>query len=227
MEEKISALKAGALFGSLAEEDLERIADVSITKRPGKGEIIFREGDESDGFYVVVKGKVSVAKFSVEGKRHILHIFGRGEPFGEAAAFSGGRFPATAEAAQDAVCLYIRKGDFTGLIKKYPGLALNMLETLSQRLRKFAAMIEDLSLKEVSARLARYLLDLSARQNNSSLVELDVTKTQLAGRLGTISETVSRTFRRMKSEKLISGTKNEVRLLDMERLKKLAAGYRL
>ena len=226
LEDKIKALKSSALFSSLDKNDLAEIARLSVTKKYKKGEIIFSEGDYVDAFYIIVKGRVKIVKFSVEGKEHILHIFARGEPFGEAAIFSGQTFPAHAQAAEEALCLYIQRRDLIALITRHPQLALSLLETLSGRLRKFARIIEDLSLKEVSARLAKYILDLSVKQNNPSTIHLDMKKGELASRLGTISETLSRTLTRLKSQKVISVQGNEVRILDNEKLKKISAGYK-
>jgi CRP/FNR family transcriptional regulator len=225
-EEKIKTLRASVLFGALDETERAAIADLAVTKHYAKGESVFSEGDRADGFFIVAKGKVKITKMSVGGKEHILRIFSRGEPFGEAAVFSDRRFPAHAVAAENSVCLYVQRRDLTALIRKQPELALSLLATLSERLKGFTRMIEDLSLKEVSARLAKYLLDLSVKQGGTSL-RLDIRKRELASRLGTISETLSRTLNRLKSKKVISIRGDHITILDTDMLKRLSAGYKM
>jgi len=112
------------------------------------------------------------------------------------------------------------------LIKKNPGLALNMLAVLSRRLRTFASLIEDLSLKEVPGRLAAYLLYLSKKDRGSKDLELTITKAQLASLLGTIPETLSRILGRMSAEGLIETDGRKITLLDPEAIEDLAESGR-
>jgi len=221
----IEQIAAIPLFQGLPREqqgDLARIVMDQIFKR---GQMIFSEGDEGSGFYVVLSGRVKVFKLSPDGKEQIFHILGPGEPFGEAAVFAGEKFPAYAEALTESrVCFFPRLA-FVGLIKKNPSLALNMLAVLSRRLRKFAALVEDLSLKEVPGRLAAYLLFLSERKKGMKELELDVSKNQLAGLLGTIPETLSRILARMTRERFIKASgQRRIQILDRKALEELASG---
>ncbi len=147
-------LMASSLFGGLPDNELEGIVDISIEKTYGRGESIFFEGDEGRGFYMVKDGKVKIYKMSPAGKEHILHIFGPGEPFGEVPVFHGLPFPASAEALVKSTLLYFPREKFIRLVHDTPSIALNMLAVLSMRLRRFSTQIENLSLKEVPARLA-------------------------------------------------------------------------
>ncbi len=105
------------------------------------------------------------------------------------------------------------------LVEANPSLALNMLAVLSFRLRKFASQIENLSLKEVPARLASYLLYLSEEQGRDDMVELDISKGQLASLLGTIPETLSRIFSKMNDEGLIEVNGKKISLIDRDGLR--------
>jgi CRP/FNR family transcriptional regulator len=193
-----------------------------------KGEIIFSEGEEADGFYVTVKGRVKVYKLSAEGKEQILHIFGPGEPFGEVPVFTGQRFPAHAEAMEESRIFFFPKESFVDLVRRNPSLALNMLGVLSKRLRRFTALIDDLSLKEVPGRLAAYLLYLTTKKGESSEIELSITKAQLASLLGTIPETLSRILGKMTAQGLIETDGRVIRILDRESLRELVdSGGRL
>ncbi|MEW6668499.1 MAG: Crp/Fnr family transcriptional regulator [Thermodesulfobacteriota bacterium] len=214
------------LFEGLPGEQLEDLAGIVEEPTFRKGQAIFSEGDEGTGFYVVASGRVKVYKLSSEGKEQILHILGPGEPFGEVPVFAGQHFPANAQAMEDSRLFFFRRGSFVRLIKKNPGLALNMLAVLSRRLRTFAALIEDLSLKEVPGRLAAYLLFLSKSERGSKDLELTITKAQLASLLGTIPETLSRILGKMSVQGLIETDGRKIRLLDPEALEGLAESGR-
>ncbi len=216
---KNEIIASSILFDGLPADQVEALAEIAVIKNYEKGQNIFFEGDLGIGFYVVGSGKVKISKISFAGKEHILHIFGGGEPFGEVPVFNGSPFPATAEALMKTKTLFFPRDKFVLLVEANPSLALNMLAVLSFRLRKFATQIENLSLKEVPARLASYLVYLSEEQENDKFVELDISKGQLASLLGTIPETLSRIFSKMNDEGLIQVNGKRITLLDPEGLK--------
>jgi CRP-like cAMP-binding protein len=216
------------LFEGLPPEQLEDLEMIMTDQVFRKGEIIFSEGDEADGFYVAITGRVKIYKLSPDGKEQILHFIGPGEPFGEVPVFTGQRFPAHAEAMEESRVLFFSKESFVDLVKRNPSLALNMLGVLSRRLRTFAALIDDLSLKEVPGRLAAYLLYLSTQKKGTEEVELSITKAQLASLLGTIPETLSRILGKMAAQGLIETDGRRIRILDPESLQELVdSGGRL
>jgi CRP/FNR family transcriptional regulator len=106
-----------------------------------------------------------------------------------------------------------------------------MIVSLSHFLKRFASLIEELSLKEISSRVAKYLIDLSLKHPRegkvSKEVELDLSKTQLALKLGTISETLSRTLAKMKTKGMIDVQKNRILILDREALEQVASGLKI
>ncbi len=206
------------LFGGLPPEHLDEIGKIAVKKDFKRGGAIFFEGDPGIGFYMVVTGKVKIFKMSLAGKEQILHIFGPGEPFGEVPVFHDQPFPANATALEKTSLIFFPRKDFVELVHTMPSLVMNMLAVLSMRLRRFAAQIENLSLKEVPERLAGYLLYLSEEQNNTEKVELQISKGQLASLLGTIPETLSRIFARMSDEGLIRVEGKSISLLDLEGL---------
>lgn len=216
------------LFKGLPKVHLENLASIVIKKSFCKGEMIFFEGRESTGFYIVILGKVKIYKLSSEGKEQILHFFGPGEPFGEVPAFTGDPFPAYAEAIEETKVFFFPKVAFVKLIEKDPSLALNMLAILAKRLQRFTHVIENLSLKEVPGRLATYLLYLSDSKHGANELFLDISKGQLASLLGTIPVTLSRILTRMAKQGLIdSDTKGLIKILDRKGLEDLANGERL
>lgn len=216
------------LFEGLPPEQIEDLAMIVTDQTFGKGEIIFAEGEDADGFYVVITGRVKIFKLSADGKEQILHFFGPGEPFGEVPVFTGQHFPASAEVMEESRVFFFPRKSFVDLIKRTPSLALNMLAILSKRLRRFAALIDDLSLKEVPGRLAAYLLYLSDQNRGAKVLELAVTKAQLASLLGTIPETLSRILGKLSSQGLIESDGRRIRIMDREALRDLAeSGGRL
>ena len=215
------------LFKGLPDDQLDKISAIAIPKTAEKGAAIFSDGETANGFYVVVDGSVKIYKMSMEGKEKILHIFGPAEPFGEVPVFAGTRFPANAQAVTKSRLLFFPREAFVRLITDNPSLCLNMLAVLSVRLRQFAGQIENLSLKEVPARLASYLLSLSKEQKSVEVVNLPISKGQLAGLLGTISETLSRIFARMAQQELIVVAGRRIHLLDRDGIEALAENGRL
>lgn len=220
-------IAAVPLFQGLPTEHIRAIAGIVREQLFQKGEIIFSEGEEGKGLFVVDRGRVKVYKLSPEGKEQTLHIFGPGEPFGEVPVFAGERFPAHAEALERSLVFFFPRVEFAALIQADPSLALNMLAVLARRLRRFAAMVEDLSLKEVPGRLAGYLLSLTEDRDLKSRVNLQIRKGQLASLLGTSPETLSRILARMTQAGLIclDGPRS-IRILDVEGLEELASGER-
>jgi CRP/FNR family transcriptional regulator len=215
-KEKIIA--SSPLFKGLPVQQIHEISEIAVEKKYLKDSSIFLEGDEGIGFYLVAEGKVKIFKVSAEGKEHILHIFGPGEPFAETPGFYGQPFPANASTLVKSKLLFIPRRNFIRLVTDTPALALNMLAVLSLRLRRFATKIEYLSLKEVPARLAFHLLYLAGEQNNEKKVQLDIPKGQLASLLGTIPETLSRIFLKMTEQGLIKVQGRTILLLDIEGL---------
>jgi CRP/FNR family transcriptional regulator len=212
------------LFKGLTVEQLDAIARIVSGKEYKKGQIIFSEGDEGEGFYLVISGRVKVYKLSPEGKEQIMHIFGPGKPFAEVPVFGGSRYPANAEAMDRCKLFFFPKKAFISLIQENPSLAMNMLASLSQRLKQFSNLIETLSLKEVPGRLASYLLYLSDKNGSIDEFKLDIAKSQLASLLGTIPETLSRIFAKMANKEIVKINGPEVTIVNRAGLEDLAEG---
>ena len=227
----IDLLRRCPLFAGLKEEDLKKIRTIASPRQIGKKEVLFSDGEEAKGFYVILSGKIKLYKISSEGKEQILHVVSAPDAFAEAALFLEGSYPAFAEALIDSQLFFFPKRDFIQLIERNPQLSINMIVSLSHFLRRFASLIEELSLKEVSSRIAKYLIDLSLKSGkegkNPKEVELDLSKTQLASKLGTISETLSRTLAKMKTKGIIDVEKNKISILNREALEELASGLKI
>ena len=222
MDKILNIISTIPLFNGLPEDQMLAIGKIALEKEFNKGEIIFSEGDEGNGFFVIAKGRVKIFKLSTEGKEQILHIFGPGQPFGEAPVFAGQKFPANAQAIEKTRVLFFLRVSIVNLISTNPSLALNMLAVMSKKLRQFAVQIENLSLKEMPARLASYLLHHADEQNHDDVVVLKISKGQLASTLGTIPETLSRMFAKLSGQNLISVDGKKITLIDRRGLEDLA-----
>jgi CRP/FNR family transcriptional regulator, dissimilatory nitrate respiration regulator len=210
------------LFGGLADEHIAEIEKIAVNKHFHKGEVIFHDGDEGAGFYLIATGSVSVYKLSPEGKEQILHIVKEGDTIGAAPVFSGQSFPANAKAITKSRLLFFGRHQFIRLITGKPSLMMNILALLAARLRAFTIQVENLSLKEIPGRLASCLLYLSQEQGGKNLIKLNISKTQLANLLGTGPESLSRALGDMKHKKLIAEEGANIRLIDRDSLEKLA-----
>jgi len=218
MQNILSIIAKTPLFKGLPENQLEEIKRIIVQRNYNKGEAIFFEGDKGNGFYIVAQGRVKVYKLSLEGKEHILHILGTGEPFGEVPVFSGRPFPANSQALVKSRLLFLPRAAFIKLITTNPSLSLNMFAVLSMRLREFTVQIENLSLKEVPGRVASYLIYQSDEQGHSEFVDLRISKKQLASMVGATPETLSRMFLKMSEQGLIKVEGRRIRILERQRL---------
>ncbi|MBN1380328.1 MAG: Crp/Fnr family transcriptional regulator [Deltaproteobacteria bacterium] len=210
------------LFGGLSKEHITEIEKIAVGKHYNKGDIIFYDGDEGVGFYLVAAGSISVYKLSPDGKEQIFHIVKEGETIGAVPVFSGKSFPANARALSQTHLLFFDRKKFIELITGKPDLTMNILALLSARLREFTIQVENLSLKEIPGRLASYLLYLSQEQGNKDLIKLNISKVQLANLLGTGPESLSRAFGNMKNKKLIEEKGADIRLINRDLLEELA-----
>ena len=222
MENILNIISAIPLFNGLPDDQLSAIRQIAVEKQYNKGQTIFSEGDETTGLFVVVDGRIKIYKVSSEGKEQILHIFEAGQSFGEVTVFTGQQLPANAQTLAKSRLLLFPRSAFVDLVTANPSLALNLLAIMSKKLRQFAAQIENLSLKEIPARLASYLIYLAEEQGSEDAVTLNVSKGQLASLLGTIPETLSRIFAKLSAQDLIRVEGPKITLLDLQGLEDLA-----
>ena len=222
MENILKIISVIPLFNGLPDDQLDAIRQIAVEKHYNKGQTIFSEGDETTGLFVVIDGRIKIYKVSSEGKEQILHIFEAGQSFGEVTVFTGQQLPANAQTLAKSRLLLFPRSAIVDLVTANPSLALNLLAIMSKKLRQFAAQIENLSLKEIPARLASYLIYLAEEQGSGDAVTLNVSKGQLASLLGTIPETLSRIFAKLSAQNLIRVEGPKITLLDRQGIEDLA-----
>lgn len=221
-----TVIKSCHLFSGVTEKDLDHLEQVARLREFDKGKVLFSQGEPAQGFYVVAAGKIKIYKLSPEGKERILHIVHAGGTFAEAAIFGDGLYPAFAEPLEKSRLIFFPKREFLTLLHEHSQIAINMIGGLSRFLRQFASQIEELTFKDVPARLARYLLELAGEGADTVHLQLPISKSQLASRLGTVSETLSRTFRKLSDDAIIAVRGKEIEILDPDRLEDLAESTR-
>ena len=216
-------IRSVPLFAGLDDEQVGRIRAIARAVEAARRDVLFREGEPVEGLFVLLSGRVKIYKLSPDGKEHILHVVRPGQTFAEAAVFMPGGYPAYAEALQKSRALLLPKTPFLDLLRDEPAISLQIIASLSRYLKQFADRIEDLSLKDVSARLARWFL-ATAREKGRDFWDLEITKGELASQIGTVSETLSRTLRKFQDAGWLQVRGRFVKILDKPALEGVSQG---
>jgi CRP/FNR family transcriptional regulator, dissimilatory nitrate respiration regulator len=214
-------------FTELSIEDLRKITSITKLKKFSKSQLLFSEGDLYTGFYILLKGAVKVFRLSSEGKESIFHLIKPLDSFGDIALFEGGYYVVNAQATSDSTLLFIPRKEFLSLLKKKPLLSLKMLESFAKRLRVLTLKVEELTTKDIIGRLASYLVDEIKKNGTGNLpepfVKLSVPKKNIAAFLGTITETLSRTFKKLQDKQIIRVSGKNIFITNPAKLKRLAS----
>ncbi len=214
------------LCAELNGSELNSIAEIVSIRKVAKGEMVFFQGDPATGFYTMLSGSIRIYKASPDGKEYTLHIIRPGQMFAEAAIFGSEVFPANCTALENSIIAFFPKDRFIRLISESPQISLKMISALSGFVRDFNQQIEDLSLKEVSSRIAAYLLRKSEKSGKKTII-LERSKSELANSLGTISETLSRNLKKMRESGIIEVDGKKITIFDFDRLQALAEGEKI
>jgi len=222
----LKILKKSLLFSGLNEENLAEVSSIATKRSYAKGEVLFTEGEPASGFFLVASGHVKLSKISFDGKEKVLHFAHPTETFAEAAFFGDGGYPAEARALEKVEALYFPRDAFMGLLERNPRFALNLIVALSLSVRRFARQIEELTFAEVPSRLAAYLVDLASKKSTTyqgtTYLDLEIKKGELASHLSTVSETLSRSLKKLKEDGVIEVKGSRVVIHNMGRLKEIA-----
>jgi CRP/FNR family transcriptional regulator len=195
-EETIALLQGVPAFSALADEDLLRVAEVTVPRTFRLGEVVFHEGDESDTCYVVRNGHVRVVREHTDGRSLTLATMGPGDIFGELAIFDEERRSATVETLEETEVVAILAGDMRRMLRDHPDIAVKLLAALSRRLRETNERLTRQSFQTVQSRVAAVLAELVATARSEGASESDVlitaTQSDLAQLAGSSRESASR-----------------------------------
>lgn len=222
---KPSLLKSIPLFAGLSESDLEALTPCLHEKNFAKGEMLFMAGASCERVFIVQSGNVKVFRTSAEtGREQVLETLGPGQT---CACHTGEDedldCSSSGEALTDCRVLYLSTPDFVRLTQSKPEIAKALNRIFSGRLRCLANLVEGVALMDVRSRLIRFLLDWpekkGAAKKGESVLELTLTREEIARRIGTARETVARTLHQLKEEGLIEVEAHAVVIKDRSRLK--------
>ncbi|MGC8744269.1 MAG: Crp/Fnr family transcriptional regulator [Verrucomicrobiia bacterium] len=218
----VATLRHCRLFTGLGKDDIEKIAGITVIKTFEKGDYVFRQNEPSHGFYIVQKGAINVHRVNKFGREQVIHIFRDGESFAEASLTMETGYPADARAEESSQLLLVQKSGFMNLLRSQPELAIRMFVAMSLHLRSLVEQLEEVSLKTVEGRLANWLLKRlpSNVSNEPVIIQLEVPKRVLAAELGTVSETLSRSFAKFKTLGIINVKGKQITILSSPELRK-------
>lgn len=188
------------LFAGLAPEVRLNFLRGTSPRRVTKGQVLFEQGDDAIAFYVVLEGWIKVFRPAVTGDEAVFGVFTAGETFGEAAMFIQGRYPAAAQAVEDARLLPIYSEVFRERLQRQPELAFVMLGAMSRHLHSLVNQVEQLQTRSSAQRLAQFLVALAPVEEGSAVLALPYDKSLIAHRLGMKPESLSRGFARLRSQ---------------------------
>ena len=203
----IATLRRLPLFNDLSEDELSLIAERMTVHEYDPGSIVFSEGDVCRELLIVKEGTVRVLKTAPNGRQQLIAIERTGNSLAEIAIFDSGAYPATARTASFTVLLRLEAEHFRRICLQYPEVAMKVIRVLGYRLRRMGSLIESLSFSTVRGRLAAYLLYLAEKEGRSTErgveFKLNENNEELAARLGTVRELISRNLGRLHGQGLI------------------------
>lgn len=215
------------LFGQLDDEALDRLAGLSRILHFNRKEVLYSEGDPYRGMFVMLEGLAVVYKLSQDGRMLILHVCRPGDTLAEVPLFEeqDAGYPAYARATRASEILFLPKARFTPFLKQHPEVAWELLKVFAAKAKEMSLQLEGVTLREVTSRLARYLLReveaVSSNNDSQPVLTLPLTKGSVASYLGTVHETLSRTFARLIREKIVAVDGRRITILDKKRLERM------
>lgn len=202
-----------ALFATLSDAEIQVLAQRAVERRFVPDEMLFWEGEPCAGIFLIVQGSVKIFRTSPGGREMMLALETAPSTVAELPLFDGGPFPASVRAVEPVFALFINKADFQQVCRQYPDVALKILAVVGRRLRHLVGLVESLTFGSLTQRLARLLLDASG-EAGADIFDLPITHQELASRLGTVREVVSRNLARFRAEKLIRIEGHRVQIID-------------
>jgi CRP/FNR family transcriptional regulator len=200
MKSVLETLRGVPFLHELPEATLLEVARCCVEKVHMRGDVIFLEGDTPKGLLVVREGAVKIYKTGDGGREQILEIEGAGHAVAELPLFDGHPYPASCAAVHDSVLLVVRPHDFRELLEKHPDLTRAVIASLAFRLRRMVMLVSELSLRDVRQRLLDLFRELA---KDGKSFELDLSHQELAARIGTVREIVSRMLGKLAQEGVI------------------------
>jgi CRP-like cAMP-binding protein len=221
MNTALNTLRQISYFSEIDEQLQQELAQYARLITIESGEILLMEGDVSEAVYVVESGWLKSSKSSPNGREHVLQFIGAGETFNELSILIETINPTTITALERSTLYVIQRHAILDLLDKHPGLARIIIQRLAGTVQFLLTMIEDLSLRSIDARLARYLLDQAS--DNTLHRPKWATQAEIANHLGTVPNVLNRSLKNLEQEKLIKVERHQIKILDLVALAERAS----
>jgi len=216
-------LRQTSYFGSVSESQLSAVARAVMEHSYRRGDSVFLEGDTCEGLYVVKSGRVRIYKISPEGREQVLLVAGPGDTFNEVPVFDGGPNPASVEALEPTVLLLLPKSALLAMVDAHPELARAFMRTFAARLRQLVGLVEELSFKTVTGRVARILLEQlpPSAGERSEQPPRRLTQREIAAMAGTAREVAGRALKALEQQGAVRIERGRIVITDREWLASL------
>jgi CRP/FNR family transcriptional regulator len=208
-------------FADLEQAQLSAIARAVVHRSYRRGDFVFHEGDTCEGLYVVKSGRARVYKISADGREQVLLVAEPGETFNEVAVFDGGPNPASVEALEPTVLLLLPKDALLAIVEAQPQVARAFTRVFASHLRRLAGLVEDLSFKTVTGRVARILLDQLPSPTGGGTDPSPprrLTQREIAAMAGTAREVAARALKALEQQGAIRLERGRIIIVDPQLL---------
>ncbi|MDR3576781.1 MAG: Crp/Fnr family transcriptional regulator [Anaerolineaceae bacterium] len=212
--DKQADLQSVPLFVGLEKVEMEAVCRAAKLCRKELDEYFFFQGDPASQIYVLLEGRVKISQTNADGQQVLFRAIRPTTLFGGLAITKTEVYPVTAQVAEDSMAACWSKEDFLRLVTRYPKLALNAMEMMAARVQEFQDRFRELATERVERRLARTLLRLANQSGRKTeqgvLIDLPLTRQDLAEMTGTTLYTVSRILSQWETQKLIVSGRSRV-----------------
>jgi CRP-like cAMP-binding protein len=220
----VELLRGIPYFAGLSEADLEAVSQRMFEQSIERGDMVLLEGDPSEAVYFVVSGAVKVFKTSIEGKEQILCLLRTGESFNDVPILDGGSNLASAIAMTPVVLYGMTRSDIEELLQENSRIAMNVIRVLSKKVRHFVSLVEDLSFRDVTSRVAKLLLEYAIDHGGSedSTQRPRLTQQEMAAMVGTAREVVGRSLKVLEEEGAIRMDRHRIVVTNRKALQQMS-----
>jgi CRP/FNR family transcriptional regulator len=223
----MSDLKEINIFKNLPDDDLKEIEPYVSVSKHSKKEAVFNEGDASEWFYILKSGKIKITRLSNDGKELIIEVISPGDMYGGVAVIRGFPYPANAVAMEESVSLKISRKNLMRLVDRFPNLMHCIALQIGDRMKDSYDTLKNIALERVEARIASLLLKLADKTGKESkggtMIDMRLTKQDVADMVGTTVETSIRTFSKFKKQGLLEDSEGKIVIKDREKLESLSS----
>ncbi|NOZ70830.1 MAG: Crp/Fnr family transcriptional regulator [Chloroflexi bacterium] len=225
----VQVARSVPLFRGLSEQEWNELAPLLHGHCYPKDSYLFFQGDPPEALYIVWKGRVKLVRHTDHGRDVVMEVLGPGQLIGEMAIFDGRPYSMTAVTLEEVAVVSIARVDFFAILKRFPPVSLGVISELSRRLRVTNELVRSLAVDRVEQRIARTLLRLAGlagrpynSQPNSILIDMALTRQDIAEMTGTTVETAIRVMSRFRKQGLVASVRGRVVIKDPEQLREVA-----